>query len=40
MSEWNGILDGMDYDELQEDKEKLDIYLAQMDYNFDMEDEL
>lgn len=40
MSEWNGILDSMDYDELQYDDHELEIYLACNDYNPERRDEL
>ena len=36
MSEWNGIIDGMDYDELEYDDHLEEIYQAQMDLCHDM----
>ena len=40
MSEWNGILDGMDYDELQYDDHEEEIYQSQLDWCPDERDEL
>lgn len=40
MSEWNGIIDGMDYDEMQESDHDEEIYQSQMDWCPDMRDEL